>query len=145
MEPGELHRLIEELQEIKRKFDSEKACRDALFRWRWSKGYSCPECGHREAYFHKNRRLYQCKEKKCGYQASITAGTIFHRTRVPLQKWFWLIFLMLRKVELGRLYVLRETLGIRNPKTFWIMQKKIKKKLANPRMQKRLSDLLELD
>ena len=39
METGELHALISELQEVKRKFSSEEACRNALFRWRWSKGY----------------------------------------------------------------------------------------------------------
>jgi transposase-like protein len=122
MEPGELHRLLEELQEIRRKFDSEEACRNAIFRWRWPKGYTCRKCGHTEAYYHKNRQLYQCKN--CGYQASITAGTIFKRTRVPLQKWFRLIFLMLRKVKTGRLFILRETLGIRNQKTFWMMRKK---------------------
>jgi transposase-like protein len=142
MEPDELLSLIGELKEIKRKFDSEEACRNALFHWRWSKGYKCPDCDHAEAYFHKNRRLYQCKE--CGHQASITAGTFFHRTRIPLQKWFRLIFLMLRNVKVGRLYVLRETLEIRNPKTFWMMQKKIMKKLANPRMKRRLADLLEI-
>jgi transposase-like protein len=146
MEPDELLSLIGELKEIKRKFGSEEACREALFRWRWAKGYKCPECGHTEAYFHKNRRLYQCKnkDKNCRYQASITAGTIFHRTRVPLQKWFRLIFLMLRNVNAGRLYILRETLEIRNPKTFWVMRKKISEKLAKPKMKKRLAELLEV-
>jgi hypothetical protein len=51
---------------------------------------------------------------------------------------------MLRKVKTGRLFILRETLEIRNPKTFWAMRKKVNKKLAKPRMKKRLADLLEI-
>jgi hypothetical protein len=50
----------------------------------------------------------------------------------------------LRNVNAGRLYILRETLEIRNPKTFWAMRKKISKRLAKPRMKQRLADLLEI-
>ena len=51
---------------------------------------------------------------------------------------------MLKNVNAGRLYILRETLEIRNSKTFWAMRKKISKKIAKPRMKKRLADLLEV-
>ncbi len=108
-----------------------------------AEGYICPNCGHMKFYLHEKRHLLQCK--KCGYQASITSRTIFHRTRVPLLKWFRLIYLVLRNVKTGRLYILRETLGIRNHKTFWAMRKKIDKIIADPGMKKRLSDLLGLN
>jgi hypothetical protein len=61
----------------------EKACQNHLFRLRWPEGFRCPRCAHPEAYFHRTRHLYHCKA--CGYQASLTAGTIFHKTtRTPL-------------------------------------------------------------
>jgi hypothetical protein len=38
------------------------------------------------------RRLWQCKG--CGRQISVTAGTVLHRTRVPLTVWFWAAYLV---------------------------------------------------
>ena len=65
------------LLQFQKKFGTEKACQKQLFRMRWPEGFKCPRCGHTEAYFHSKRRLYQCKS--CNYQASLTAGTVFHR------------------------------------------------------------------
>ncbi|MDR2097804.1 MAG: transposase [Spirochaetaceae bacterium] len=42
----------------------------------------CPRCGHREYYNHKSRNLYHYKA--CGYQASVTAGTVMHKTHISL-------------------------------------------------------------
>ena len=83
------------LLQFQKKFGTEKACQKQLFRLRWPEGFKCPRCGQAEAYFHSKRHLYQCKS--CGYQASLTAGTVFHKTRTPLTKWFWLIWLMGRQ------------------------------------------------
>src|SRR5665647_3076269 len=70
------------LLQFQKKFGTEKACQKQLFRLRWPEGFKCPRCGQMEAYFHSKRHLYQCKS--CGYQASLTAGTVFHKTRTPL-------------------------------------------------------------
>ena len=75
------------LLDFQNKFSTEEACQEHLFNMRWPNGYRCPRCDHNKAYFHQSRHLHQCK--KCGYQASLTAGTIFHKTRTPLVKWFW--------------------------------------------------------
>ena len=83
------------LLEFQQAFGSEEACLKYLFEKRWPEEFQCPHCGHGEYYFLKKRRLYQCRA--CGYQASVTAGTIFHKTRTPLRYWFWMIFLMSRK------------------------------------------------
>ena len=70
------------LRHFQKKFGTEKACQEQLFRLRWPEGFKCPRCGHAEAYVHRTRHLYQCKS--CGYQASLTAGTVFHKTRTPV-------------------------------------------------------------
>ncbi|WP_420812615.1 transposase [Nitrosococcus wardiae] len=49
----------------------------------------CPQCGHDKAHLITTRPLYQCAS--CRYQVSVTAGTIFHSTKVPLRKGFWAI------------------------------------------------------
>ena len=79
------------LLQFKKKFPSEGACRKALAKMRWPQGFVCPKCTHTRAYERRQRRLLECAG--CGYQASLTAGTIFHNTRTPLLKWFWAIYL----------------------------------------------------
>ena len=83
------------LMQFQKKFGTEKACQKHLFRLRWPEGFRCPRCQHGEAYFYRSRHLSHCKA--CGYQASLTAGTVFHKTRPPLHKWFWMIWLMRRQ------------------------------------------------
>ena len=80
------------LVDFQKKFKSEKACRKRLFEIRWPDGFVCPRCGHNRYYDLPKKRLYQCKS--CKYQCSVTAGTVMHRTRTPLLKWFWAIFLV---------------------------------------------------
>ena len=83
------------LRQFQKKFGTEKACQKHLFRLRWPEGFRCPHCQHDKAYFQRSRNLYHCRA--CGYQASLTAGTVFHKTRTPLHKWFWMIWLMGRQ------------------------------------------------
>jgi hypothetical protein len=75
------------LIEFQNRFPDEDACFNYLIQKRWSGGFSCPRCGHDHAYQLKRRKLLQCAN--CRYQASVTAGTIFHRMRIPLLKIFW--------------------------------------------------------
>ena len=63
-------------------FGTEEQCRTALVRLRWPDGFVCPCCGPREHCVLAGRGLYQCN--RCKKQASPTAGTIFHATKLPL-------------------------------------------------------------
>lgn len=69
------------LPEFARRFAGEENCRKYLFKMRWPQGFVCPRCGHGEYYYHSGRKLCQCKA--CKYQASVTAGTVFHKTHTP--------------------------------------------------------------
>ena len=73
--------------EFHQRFPDEDACFKFLFDQKWPHGFQCPECGHTEAYILKNRKLLQCK--KCKHQASLTARTIFHKSRQPLLVLLW--------------------------------------------------------
>ena len=107
------------LIEFQKKFSTEEACQEHLFHMRWPNGYQCPRCAHDQAYFHQNRHLYQCKE--CGYHVSLTAETIFYKTRIPLVKWFWMIFLMGRQKSGIAMTSLHRMLEIGSYKTVWTM------------------------
>ena len=69
-----------------KKFATEKACIRELERHRWPNGFICPNCGHDQAYRLKHRHLHECKA--CSRQTSVTAGTVFEHTKLPLTKWF---------------------------------------------------------
>lgn len=80
------------LIKFQEKFQTEEGCQKRLIELRWPDGFVCPHCGGRDYYELPKRYLYQCKG--CGYQASITAGTVMHGTRTSILKWFWAIFFM---------------------------------------------------
>ena len=69
-----------------RLYGTESQCRDALFAWRWPGGFICPICGGSKHSAIGTRALYQCAT--CRTQTSLTAGTIFHSTKLPLKTWF---------------------------------------------------------
>src|SRR6266850_832024 len=73
------------LAEFEQRFATEDACRTYLAQLRWPTGFCCPQC-RTSGSWTTTRCLLMCRQ--CGYQASVTAGTIFHRTRLPLQYWF---------------------------------------------------------
>ena len=80
------------LLEWQERYGTEKACAAALAKIRWPNGFMCPKCSHERAYYISKRKVYECSS--CHYQASVTAGTLFHSTNLPLVKWFWAIYLV---------------------------------------------------
>lgn len=73
------------LAEFEERFATEAACLEYLARMRWPDGFVCPQCGANRAW-RTSRGLWSCQH--CDVQTSVTAGTIFHRTRKPLRLWF---------------------------------------------------------
>lgn len=73
------------------RFGTEAACREPLFHARWADGFCCPRCSGSKAYPLARRHLWQCAA--CGYQASVTAGTVMLRSHLPLTKWFITLYL----------------------------------------------------
>ena len=78
-------------QEFRTRFSTEEACRAELFRLRLPNGFVCPKCGCTEYYPVRGRNTFQCRV--CRHQTSVTAGTVMHRTHLPLTVWFWTIYL----------------------------------------------------
>jgi transposase-like protein len=71
-------------------FRTEEDCLKYIENIRWPKGFICPNCGHDDAFRLSTRPLFECR--LCHRQTSVTAGTIFHKTRTPLRYWFWMIY-----------------------------------------------------
>ena len=123
-------------------FPDEDACWQTLRRMRWPHGFRCPRCAHRKSYRLAERRLEQCQ--RCRYQASVTAGTLFHKTRVPLRVWFLAIFFVARhKQGISALQLQRDT-GVGSYQTAWTMLHKLRSALRH-RPADRLVGLVEAD
>ncbi len=112
------------LLEFQRRFDSEEACEEYLFDWRWPDGFCCPRCQGHQATRLSTRRQYQCRS--CRYQVSVTAGTALHRTKLPLQVWFWAMFLVGRHKKSISALQLQADLGLGSYRTAWLLLHKIR-------------------
>ena len=124
------------------RYRDEAACIAALAELRWPNGFTCVGCAGRLAYQLAARpRVFECAD--CGRQHSVTAGTVFHRTRTPLRKWFaaaWLIGQDKRGVS--ALFLARE-LALRYD-TAWLMAHKLRHGLSE-RPEYPLDGLIEID
>src|SRR6266851_485728 len=124
------------------RYRDEAACIAALAELRWPNGFICAGCAGRLAYQLAARpRVFECAD--CGRQHSVTAGTVFHRTRTPLRKWFaaaWLIGQDKRGVS--ALFLARE-LALRYD-TAWLMAHKLRHGLSE-RPEYPLDGLIEID
>lgn len=73
-------------------FSTQAACLAEIARHRWPQGFICPRCGHDHAFVLTRGHLHQCA--RCRHPVSVSAGTVFHRTHVPLPKGFAALYLM---------------------------------------------------
>lgn len=78
-------------------FKTDDDCRKAIIKSRWPNGFICPRCQHSKGYEHHKRPLIECRS--CGHQASATAGTILHGTKLPLKKLFLMLYLLVAEKD----------------------------------------------
>ncbi len=123
-------------------YGTEDQCRQALYDLRWPTGYVCPECGNTTGCELKKRQIYQCH--KCHHQTSLTAGSIFHGTKLPLRTWLLAIYLLTqRKKSISALQLSRE-IGV-NYNTAWRLKHKLMQVMMERERGKKLAGRIELD
>lgn len=115
--------------EFEQRFATEGACRAYLARLRWPTGFCCPQCKTSGSWT-TTRCLMMCRG--CGYQASVTAGTIFHRTRLPLQDLFRAIWWMTDQQHKLSALGLQRLLGLGSYRTAWLWLQKLRRAMVRP-------------
>ena len=124
------------------RFSSEESCHAYLVRQRWPDGFRCPACGHDKAWELSRRRLMECHA--CHRQVSVTAGTIFHRSRKPLRLWFKAMLLMTsQRPGISALWLMRQ-LGLPSYQTAWTWLHKLRRAMVRPGREA-LSGKVEVD
>jgi transposase-like protein len=117
------------LRHFQLQFADEKACQQYLNACRWPDGYKCPRCAHAHGYALVGRRLWECAA--CGYQVSLTSGTVLHNTKTPLTLWFWAAYLMTTDKRGVSALFLQHQLGLRRYETAWMMLHKLRRAMVN--------------
>jgi len=127
--------------EFRERFATERACENYLAALRWPDGFVCPQCGTRKAW-EMQRGLYWCR--CCGYQASVTAGTLFHDTHKPLRLWFDALWYVTSQKSGVSALGLQRVLGLGSYHTAWNWLHKLRRAMVRPGRD-RLSGTVEVD
>jgi len=129
------------LAEFEARFSSDDACRAYLVQLRWPNGIACPRCEGRDVW-ETRRGLFVCGS--CNYQVSVTAGTIFERTRKPLSMWFRAIWWVTSQKTGASALGLQQILGLGSYQTAWTWLHKLRRAMVRPGRD-RLSGTVEVD
>jgi transposase-like protein len=108
---------------------------------RWPGGFSCPRCGHGEGWRLGDGR-FECA--RCSARTSVTAGTIFDRTRTPLTVWFTACWLFATQKDGVSALSLQRALEIGSYQTAWAMLGRLRSVLVRPGRD-RLAGTVEVD
>ena len=122
-------------------FHSEEKCRAYLESLRWPDGVTCPRCASSSVSRIQERGQYDCNS--CRYQFSVTAGTIFHDSHLPLWKWMLTAYIICESKKGVSANQIKRTLAV-SYKTAWYLCHRIRAAMseANPRL---LSGTVEVD
>jgi transposase-like protein len=113
------------LPDLIEQFRSEDKCRAYLEDLRWPDGVRCPRCGNDSTSKIEKRNQFECNEESCRYQFSVTAGTVFHDSHLPLWKWFLAIYLIGESKKGISAKQLQRTLGV-SYKTAWYLGHRVR-------------------
>ncbi len=132
-------------------FADENEARNLMERLRWKNGPICPHCGSVSAYKltakpdSKNPvrdGVYKCKD--CRKQFTVTVGTIFHKSRIPLNKWLAAIYMMCASKKGVSAHQLHRELGI-TYKSAWFMCHRIREAMSQSPFAEKIKGIVEAD
>ncbi|CAI8740176.1 IS1595 family transposase [Methylocaldum szegediense] len=132
------------LAEFLGQYGREEQCEAALEALRWPEGFRCPACGgaHHTVFERSGRKYWQCGH--CRKQTTLTAGTIFESTKLPLTSWFLAMYLLTQaKNNVSALELMRH-LGVCY-RTAWLVKHKLIQVMAEQEADRQLTGRVEID
>ena len=115
------------LPEFQIVFPNDAACAAYLEQLRWADGFSCPKCGVVDEPYRPTRRAavaFQCRH--CKAMTSLTAGTVMHKTHMPLTTWFWAAYLMTTQTDGESAMQFQRQLALSRYETAYMMMQKLR-------------------
>jgi hypothetical protein len=123
-------------------YGTEEKCWARLVAWRWPSGFQCPHCESTKYCLVGPRKLFQCG--RCHAQTSITAGTIFDSTKLPLKTWFRAMYHLTQSKNGISSLELARRLGVSQP-TAWKMSHKLMQVMYEREVSQPLGGRVEMD
>lgn len=123
-------------------FATEEACLAYLERLRWAGGFVCPRCGSAAPAYRASRMRLMCRA--CQHQSSVTAGTIFDKTRTPLRVWLAAAWYLTNQKQGVSALGLQRVLGLGSYQTAWTMLHRFRRAMVRPGREQ-LKGLVEVD
>jgi transposase-like protein len=129
------------LLELERRFSCEDACAEYLAALRWPGGWVCPRCAGTDAWSVRRNR-WLCGY--CRYEMSVTAGTVFQDSHLPLTIWFRAMWQITSQKNGISALGLQRVLGLGSYKTAWAMLHKLRRAMVRPGRD-RLDGVVDVD
>lgn len=130
------------LPQFLKEYGTEVQCHNALFKWRWPGDFVCPECEYGGYCKITERGVYQCH--RCHRQTSVTSGTIFEYTKLPLTTWFLGMYMLTQTKNGVSALELKRQLGI-GYNAAWRMKHKLLQVMKERDDSKPLSGMIQMD
>ena len=111
-------------------FGTEEACLVYLEGLRWPAGFVCPSCGSAGQPYRSSRGRLMCRD--CGRQSTVTAGTIFDKTRTPLRVWLAAAWYLTNQKQGVSALGLQRVLGLGSYATAWTMLHRFRRAMVRP-------------
>lgn len=129
------------LLELEARFATDEQCRAYLATLRWPEGFVCSRCGGKQAWPAQRGRLI-CTG--CRHQSTVTAGTIFQDSHLPLRSWFRAMWHVTSQKYGASALGLQRVLGLGSYQTAWTIVHKLRRAMVRPGRDK-LSGRVEVD
>ncbi len=123
-------------------FPDDEACRRYLEDIRWKQGFVCPGCEEPAVAFQGSRGRWICRH--CRRQSTVTAGTIFDKTRTPLRSWLAAVWYIVNQKQGVNALGLQRVLGLGSYQTAWAMLHRLRRAMIRPGREQ-LHGLVEVD
>lgn len=137
-------KTFKSILEFQNRFNTEEKCREYLELQRWNGTPACPFCGSINVHrFSNNIKVFKCREKQCRKKFSVTVGTIYENTKVPLTKWFLATYVLSVHSKGISSLQLANWLGV-TQKTAWFINHRIREMLTD-NAPELLTDIVEVD
>ncbi len=126
------------------KYGNEEQCEAAVEDARWPDGFRCPKCSSKDYYRYRRGsvKIFQCCS--CRKQTTLTEGTIFHSSKLPLTRWFQAMFLLTQNKNNVSILELRRLIGVSYPAA-WRIKHKLMQIMYERESTTRLSGRVEID
>jgi transposase-like protein len=140
------------LSKLAKHFSDESAARELLEAMRWPNGAECPLCGETATVYRMQKLAGSLKPgrpgllrcRACKKQFTVTTGTVFEDSHIPISKWLLALYLLAASKKGMSAYQFHRTLGI-TYKSAWFMAHRLRYAMMEGPLAELMTGTVEMD